>query len=1104
MGVNLNPVVTANASANAVCAGNSVTLTGGGANTYVWNNGVTDGVSFVPASANIYTVTGTDGNQCSATATVSVGVNLNPVVTANASASAVCAGNSVTLTGGGANTYVWNNDVADGVSFVPASANTYTVTGTDGNQCSATATVSVGVNLNPVVTANASASAVCAGNSVTLTGGGANTYVWNNGVTDGVSFVPASANIYTVTGTDGNQCSATATVSVGVNLNPVVTANTSASAVCAGNSVTLTGGGANTYVWNNGVTDDVSFAPASANIYTVTGTDGNQCSATATVSVGVNANPIAGITGTAASCGPVSLTANGGVTYLWSGGSSPNTAINSFNSSGLYSVTVSNSYLCSATASQYVTVYPNLSATISGGTSPICYNTSPGTFTANGGGGTGSYTYLWYLNNVSTGIDTQTYNPGALTANAAIYCAVTSASCGTVNTSTTGITVDENLSATISGGTSPICYNTSPGTFTANGGGGTGSYTYLWYKNNASTGITTPTYTPGALTANTSIYCAITSGACGTVNSAATTITVGASLTATISGGTSPICYNTSPGTYTATGLGGNGSYTYLWYLNGASTGVTGKTYMPVLTANASIYCAVTSGTCGTVNTTASPVTVEADLSAAISGGASPICYNSAPGTYLVTPGGGLGSTTYSDVVNFTGTSNGSGPVGTLIQASNGNFYGMTDSGGVNNDGVIFSYNISTGVYTKLLDFNGTGNGANPRRDLFQASNGLLYGMTQFGGVHNDGVMFSYNISTNTYTKLIDFSGAANGAVPYGNLMQASNGLLYGMTENGGVNNDGVIFSYNPATSTYTKLLDFNGANGTANGAYPHGTLVQATNGLLYGMTNAGGVNNEGVIFSYNTSTSTYSKLVDFSGTGGTHIGNGPLGDLLQASNGNLYGMTSEGGVNNDGVIFSYNIAGSAYTKLLDFNGVADGKYPHGGFIQPANGNLYGVTDSGGVNNDGVIFSYNPSTGAFFKLFDFSSSTGQNPSNSNLTLASNGTIYGMTEYGGANNDGVIFSVNPTNPYKYSWYVNGVATGDTMATYTPGTLTGSATITCTITSGSCGTVTATRAVTVDPALTASISGGVSPVCYNTSPGTFTATGSGGAGTYTYLW
>ena len=102
---------------------------------------------------------------------------------------------------------------------------------------------------------------------MTLTGGGANTYVWNNGVTDGVSFVPASANIYTVTGTDGNQCSATATVSVGVNLNPVVTANASASAVCAGNSVTLTGGGANTYVWNNGVTDGVSFTGLGQYLY---------------------------------------------------------------------------------------------------------------------------------------------------------------------------------------------------------------------------------------------------------------------------------------------------------------------------------------------------------------------------------------------------------------------------------------------------------------------------------------------------------------------------------------------------------------------------------------------------------------------------------------------------------------------------------------------------------------------------------------------------------------------------------------------------------------------------------------------------------------------
>ena len=109
--------------------------------------------------------------------------------------------------------------------------------------------------------------------------------------------------------------------------------------------------------------------------------------------------------------------------------------------------------------------------------------------TATGGGGTGSYTYLWYKNGVTTGITTQLYDPGNLTATSAFYCAITSGSCGTVNSNIITITVDDNLTASISGGTSPICYNTDPGTMTVTGGGGTGSYSCLWYKNGITTGV---------------------------------------------------------------------------------------------------------------------------------------------------------------------------------------------------------------------------------------------------------------------------------------------------------------------------------------------------------------------------------------------------------------------------------------------------------------------------------------------------------------------------------------------------------------------------------------------------------------------------------------
>jgi uncharacterized repeat protein (TIGR03803 family) len=311
--VNALPAVTANASATTVCTGTTVTLTGGGAVSFVWSPVVTDGVGFVISSPDTYTVTGTDANNCSNTASTSIAVNDLPAVTANASTTAACTGSSIRLTGGGADSFVWSDAVTNGVAFTISAPNTYTVTGTDANNCSNTATISIAVNALPAVTANASATTVCAGTTLTLTGGGAASYAWSPVVTDGVGFVISSPNTYTVTGTDANHCSNTATVSIAVNPLPAVTANASATTVCAGSTLTLTGGGASSYVWSPVVTDGVGFVISSPNTFTVTGTDANQCSNTASVSVGVNPMPVSSTTASGSS-----LTADqGGATYQW-------------------------------------------------------------------------------------------------------------------------------------------------------------------------------------------------------------------------------------------------------------------------------------------------------------------------------------------------------------------------------------------------------------------------------------------------------------------------------------------------------------------------------------------------------------------------------------------------------------------------------------------------------------------------------------------------------------------------------------------------------------------------------------------------------------------
>ncbi len=388
------PNVTASALSSSVCVGQGITLLANGASTYVWSNGATNGVPFPAVSTGTYTVTGTSVDNCSSSASVSVNVNNNPSVTASVNNSAVCLGQSITLTGGGASTYSWSGGAQNGVAFPPSASGSYTVTGTDGNNCSASATVSVTVNPLPNTTANASSSAICQGQSVTLNGGGASTYNWSGGVSNGAPFTPTNTATYTVTGTNTFNCSATAAVSVTVNSLPTVTATASSNSVCTGNTVTLTGGGASTYTWSGGVTDGVSFIPASTQSYTVSGIDANGCSGSASVNVNVgstlvitaNASPAA----TLCAGGTVTLTGSGAnANYAWSGGVSNNVSFNP-NTSGSYTVTATDANSCTGTAtiSLVVNSLPSVTAAVTPNDT-VCQGSTV-TLT-----GSGASTYTW-------------------------------------------------------------------------------------------------------------------------------------------------------------------------------------------------------------------------------------------------------------------------------------------------------------------------------------------------------------------------------------------------------------------------------------------------------------------------------------------------------------------------------------------------------------------------------------------------------------------------------------------------------------------------------------------------------------------------------------
>jgi large repetitive protein len=243
--VNPNTSITGQPSGFTVCAGGSstalnVTATGTGAITYQWYSNTTNtnsggtligsatNASYTPsvAAAGTYYYYVVATSSCSNATSNAVAVVVNPLPTVTATSTplsgAVCIGDNVTLNGSGAASYTWSGGVTNGTAFAPTTTTTYTVTGTDANGCVNTATKLVTVNLLPTVTATSTplSGAVCIGNNATLNGGGAASYTWSGGVTNGTAFAPTTTTTYTVTGTDANGCVNTATKLITVTSLP--------------------------------------------------------------------------------------------------------------------------------------------------------------------------------------------------------------------------------------------------------------------------------------------------------------------------------------------------------------------------------------------------------------------------------------------------------------------------------------------------------------------------------------------------------------------------------------------------------------------------------------------------------------------------------------------------------------------------------------------------------------------------------------------------------------------------------------------------------------------------------------------------------------------
>ena len=425
----VNPLPTINAGVDQiVCTGVQTTLTATGAATYIWNNSITNGVPFTQAVGSVtYTVTGTSVVGCVNTDQVVVTVNPLPIVGAGVD-QAVCNGVAVTLSGSGANTYIWNNGVINGATFTPAATNTYTVTGTDLNGCVNTSQVVVTVNPIPIIGAGPDQT-ICIGASVTLSGSGASTYTWDNGVTNGTLFAPIAAATYTVTGTSAEGCNATDQVVVTVNPIPVVNAGINQT-ICFGTSVTLLGTGTSTYTWTNGITNGIAFTPAVGTLtYTVTGTSAAGCVSTDQVDVIVNPLPIVGAGQDQSVCfgTAVTLSGSGAAAYSWNNGITDGVAFTPI-STTTYTLTGTSAAGCTSTDQVIVTVNP-IPVVFAGNDVAVCENQTV-TLT-----GSGAATYSWN-NGISNGI---AFNPPAGTT---IYTVTGTSAAGCINTDQVNVTLE--------------------------------------------------------------------------------------------------------------------------------------------------------------------------------------------------------------------------------------------------------------------------------------------------------------------------------------------------------------------------------------------------------------------------------------------------------------------------------------------------------------------------------------------------------------------------------------------------------------------------------------------------------------------------------------
>ncbi|MBX3731220.1 MAG: tandem-95 repeat protein, partial [Verrucomicrobiae bacterium] len=335
-----------------------------------------------------------------------------------------------------------------------------------------------------------------------------------------------------------------------------------------------------------------------------------------------------------------------------------------------------------------------------------------------------------------------------------------------------------------------------------------------------------------------------------------------------------------------------------------------------------------------------------------------------------------------------------------LLEASDGTLYGTSRRGGPANAGTVFRLNKDGSGFAVLKAFVPADDGGEPHAGLIEGGDGLLYGTTHEGGQWGYGAVFRLGRDGTGFEVLRHFAGA-DGRHPKGDLIEGSDGWLYGTTSGGGASGGGTVFRLGRDGAGHVILKHLAAADGTV----PYAGLMEGSDGLLYGTTHQGGTAGFGTVFRLGRDGSAFQVIQSFAGPDGRH----PRGGVYEGSDGALYGTTYQGGSLGWGTVFRIEKSGSGFAVRHHFNG-SQGRNPHAGVIEATDGFLYGTTESG-TGGTGAVFKVRPDGTGFVLVRQFTGEDGRNPLAA-LIEGSDGALYGTTSEGGmsGSGSGAIFRV----------------------------------------------------------------------------------------------